>query len=221
MKKFFGKLFYRFEFIEKLYYLIIKPFSFKCSRDYWEKRYKNGGTSGDGSKGRLAIFKAEIINEFIKKNNIETIVEFGCGDGNQLKLAEYKEYKGIDISETAILNCRKLFKNDLSKNFYLDNEFKGGKSQLSISIDVIYHLIEDKIFENHMRKLFEASSKYILIYSSNYNSRQLNHMRHRNFEDWINKNFPNVKKISFIKNKYPYDGNIIDSSVSDFYIYEI
>ena len=221
MKKIAKRLFYNFPFLEKLFYKIIHPFPFPGSSDYWEKWYLNSGNSGDGSYGRLAIFKAEIINEFVKNNNIDTVIELGCGDGNQLKLAKYKEYKGIDISKTAILNCRQLFKNDPSKNFYLDSEYKEGKSKLSISLDVIYHLVEDEIFEKYMRKLFESSSKYVLIYSSNYNSQQINHVRHRNFEDWININIPNAKQIYFIKNKFPYEEDILNGSVSDFYIYEI
>lgn len=43
------------------------------SKLYWEARYKNGGNSGAGSYNKLALFKAEIINEFIKKNNIKSV----------------------------------------------------------------------------------------------------------------------------------------------------
>ncbi len=221
MKKIFIKLFYKFPFLEKLFYKIKYPFSFIDSSSYWEKRYLNSGTSGDGSYGKLAIFKAETINEFVKNNNVDTVIELGCGDGNQLKLAQYKEYIGIDISKTAILNCRQLFKNDPSKKFYLDTEYKKGKSKLSISLDVIYHLVEDEIFEKYMRKLFELSSKYVLIYSSNYNSQQTNHVKHRNFEAWINTNIPKAKKIYFVKNKYPFEEDFLEGSLSDFYIYEI
>jgi len=37
------------------------------SSDYWEKRYLNGGNSGNGSYGRLAHFKAQCINSFISQ----------------------------------------------------------------------------------------------------------------------------------------------------------
>ena len=48
-------------------------------------------------------------------------MEFGCGDGNQLKLAQYPSYSGIDISETALTICRKSFANDTTKKFSLYN----------------------------------------------------------------------------------------------------
>ncbi len=47
---------------------------------YWEKHYKNGGTSGQWSYGPLAIFKAEVINGVIERYGIQRVMEFGCGD---------------------------------------------------------------------------------------------------------------------------------------------
>jgi hypothetical protein len=65
---------------------------FKNSAQYWEDRYVNGMTSGSGSYGRLAEFKAEFLNEFVADHKISSIVEFGCGDGAQLALAAYPKY---------------------------------------------------------------------------------------------------------------------------------
>ena len=79
---------------------------------YWEERYQNGGNSGAGSYNRLAEFKAEIINEFVKKHKINSVIEWGCGDGNQLLFADYMMYIGYDISEKAIEICSKKYKED-------------------------------------------------------------------------------------------------------------
>ena len=87
------------------------------SKDYWEKRYANGGNSGSGSYNNLAKFKAEIINNFINKNKINTVIEWGSGDCNQLTLANYKNYIGYDVSQTAIKICQKKFFNDSTKVF--------------------------------------------------------------------------------------------------------
>ena len=74
------------------------------SKDYWNTRYKTGGNSGAGSYNNLANFKAKIINNFIQKNNIQSIIDYGVGDGNQLKLinTENKIYTGIDVSSIII-----------------------------------------------------------------------------------------------------------------------
>ena len=62
--------FYRL--VERLYLL-----SFPSSQFYCENRYKKGGTSGAGSYDRTARFKADILNSFVKENNIESVIEFG------------------------------------------------------------------------------------------------------------------------------------------------
>src|SRR5680860_621290 len=77
------------------------------SGSYWEKRYKRGGNSGAGSYGRLAQFKADIINKFVKDQSIKTVLEMGSGDGNQLELFNLPHYIGFDISKTSIVHCVK------------------------------------------------------------------------------------------------------------------
>ena len=140
------------------------------SKNYWENRYKRGGNSGAGSYSNLAEFKAEIINEFVRKNSVDLVVEWGSGDGNQLSLAKYKKYLGFDVSATAVNLCREKFKNDTTKNFVWSGEkgFKNTvKGDLSLSLDVIYHLIEDEVFNSYMKQLFDSSKKFVIIYSCN------------------------------------------------------
>ena len=91
---------------------------------YWETRYASGKNSGSGSYGRLAVFKAEIINDFCKKHNINTVIEWGCGDGNQLSLMNYPLYTGLDVSCTVIELCREHYANDKSKKFITRGDYK-------------------------------------------------------------------------------------------------
>ena len=76
-----------------------------------------GGQFRPGSYNRLEEFKAEILNEFVRKHSINTVIEFGSGDGSQLKLAEYPSYIGVDVSRTAIEQTRSLFSGDPTKTF--------------------------------------------------------------------------------------------------------
>jgi len=89
------------------------------SMDYWERRYAQGGTSGSGSYARLAEFKAEVLNAFVQERHIQSVIEFGCGDGNQLSLARYPSYVGLDVSKTAIFLCGRRFAMDSDKSFFL------------------------------------------------------------------------------------------------------
>ena len=85
---------------------------FPGSKQYWIERYEAGRTSGAGSYNELAEFKAEIINAFVVDHGIQTVMDFGCGDGNQLQLANYPDYTGFDVSPRAVDLCRNIFSSD-------------------------------------------------------------------------------------------------------------
>jgi hypothetical protein len=205
---------------------LIRPLFFPGSKKYWDNRYKNGGNSGAGSYGKFAEFKADILNEFIVTNKIQTVIEFGCGDGNQLKLAKYPHYIGVDVSSTAIALCRELFDVKIGggqdKEFICLSDYFGQTAELSLSLDVIYHLVEDDVFDEYMKTLFNASTKYLIVYASNKEEPYIRgtHVRHRKFTDWIETHKPNWKLIQHIPNKYPYNGDHTTGSFADFYIFQ-
>ena len=194
------------------------------SKMYWETRYIKNKNSGPGSYGRLAKFKAEIINNFVTKHNIQNIIEFGCGDGNQLSYYKFKNYTGIDVSKTALDICKEKFENDSSKKFIELDNYNGQKADLSMSIDVIFHLVEDEIFHIYMQNLFYSSNRYVIIYSSNnanLNSKGAKHVKHRCFTDWIRTNKANWNMLDKIENKYTTSlPNTTNKSFSDFFIFE-
>lgn len=193
------------------------------SKEYWENRYKQNGTSGSGSYGRLCDFKATVINDFITKKNIKSVVEFGCGDGNQLSKLACNTYTGYDVSESIILKNIVRFQQETSKSFYLYDKYNGEKYDLSLSLDVIFHLVENDVFEEYMNKLFDSSNKYVIIYSSNgeVKTKLSEHLLDRNFTDWVYDNQPNFRLIQKIENPYPYDINdSCNTSISDFYIFQ-
>jgi hypothetical protein len=196
---------------------------FKNSSEYWENRYKNGGNSGTGSYNQLAQFKATILNKFVEENNINSVVELGCGDANQLKMFKFQNYTGYDISQTILKMCSETFAQDDSKQFQHISDFSPKETDLIMSLDVIYHLVENNVFESHMQTLFGAKNKRVVIYSSNYNDdfdeAKPIHVRHRKFTDWIEKNAPNFKLDQYIPNQHPYKGDETVGSLADFYFY--
>lgn len=193
------------------------------SKTYWEERYQRNLTSGCGSYGRLSEYKASVINEFIDEFAIESVVEFGCGDGNQLKQIKCKKYVGYDVSQCVINKCKALFAFDTGKTFDLYENYGGTQYDLSLSLDVIYHLVEDNVFNEYMIKLFNAASKYVIIYSSNGDifTEHATHILDRHFTNWIITNRKDFMLYKHIKNKYPYTpANPDQTSVSDFFIYK-
>lgn len=183
---------------------------------YWENRYKTGGNSGAGSYGILAEYKANVINSFIHDNNVTSIIDFGVGDGNQLRLinTENINYYGIDVSQTVIEKLQQIFKDDKSKKFYLDKDFdRSIKAELVLSCDVLYHLIDTNTFNLYLDNLFRFSEKFVIIYAKDINENLARHVKFRKFTDIIKNKYPEWTLIKHTKNKYP------DLSPSDFYIY--
>lgn len=208
--------------IKKVLTKIKKKLSFRGSGYYWEERYKKGGNSGPGSYAHLAEFKAEVINDFVKNNQVNSVIEFGCGDGNQLKYFEFQHYTGFDVSTEAIKNIKETFINDSSKEFYHLSEYANHKSDLALSLDVIFHLVEDNTFEEYMIRLFSSANKFVIIYSSDSDVQypiQSIHVKHRKFSNWIHNQKIPFKLNQRINNKYPYDGTN-ETSYSDFFVFE-
>jgi hypothetical protein len=201
---------------------VLRGTSFKNSAHYWDRRYRKGGTSGAGSHNRLARFKADFLNGFVEENQISSVIEYGSGDGGQLKLARYPSYIGVDVSETAVEMCRETFRNDTSKRFENpDAVAKGTMADLSLSLDVIYHLVEDSVFETYMQQMFESARRFVIAYSSNVDQGwPAKHVRHREFTRWVAQNKPEWRLQSTIKNAYPYDpADPEQTSFADFYVF--
>ena len=201
--------------------LLRQRVQFGGSVRYWENRYAQGYTSGLGSYGEAAQIKADFINDWVKTNGVSSVTEFGCGDGNQLSFAEYPTYVGLDVSRTAISLCKKRFSNNKTKSFYLYdgdcfvNNAALFRSDLVLSLDVIYHLVEDDVFHTYMCHLFDAGERYVVIYSTNcpYTGSPP-HVRHRNFSLWVRSNCPEWQLIRHRS------GPRSEASQADFFVYE-
>jgi SAM-dependent methyltransferase len=199
------------------------PPGFTDSAEYWEQRYATGGNSGAGSYNKLAVFKAEVINGFVQDCAIKSVIEYGCGDGNQLKLARYPAYLGFDVSQTAVRLCQESFKTDASKSFRLMETCAGERADLALSLDVIYHLVEDSVFEAYMRQLFGSADRYVIIYSSNTDDntgREAAHVRHRQFTKWVADHMLHWKLVKHVRNRYPSPDDHRKGSFAEFYVYQ-
>lgn len=198
-------------------------FPFDGVGSYWERRYAKGGNSGAGSFGRLAYFKADTINNLVDELSIQSIIEFGFGDGNQLSLYNLPDYTGFEISRTALDQCRKKFKNDPRKKFLSIEDYTNQTADATMSIDVIYHLVQDDVFHTYMHRLFTSARSYVIVYSDNTEdtpTAELPHIRHRKFTNWVDTYQPQWRLLRKIVNKYPYNGNPEETSFADFYIFK-
>jgi SAM-dependent methyltransferase len=172
--------------------LLRQRMAYRDSANFWEGTYAQGGTSGNGSYGPLGAGKSRFLNELVSVRAVRSVIEFGCGDGNQLALADYPGYIGLDVSRTAIGLCQRRFAGDPTKSFFLYDGAcftdRAGvfSAELALSLDVVYHLTEDAVFETYLRHLFAAGRRLVVIYSTNTEiSGTAPQVRHRRFTPWV------------------------------------
>jgi SAM-dependent methyltransferase len=189
---------------------VVSGARFRGSRDYWERRYEAGGDSGVGSSGALATFKADFLNRFVEREGIASVIELGCGDGRQLGLTRYPRYVGLDVAHDAIRRCAKTFADDDTKSFFLydpdcfvDRAGIFG-ADLALSLDVVFHLVEDAVFEQHMHHLFAAGHRFVVVYSSDHDGPGMAaHVRHRHVSGWVAANLPAWERTETVENPHP------------------
>ncbi|MDR1080370.1 MAG: hypothetical protein LBQ79_05290 [Deltaproteobacteria bacterium] len=194
------------------------------TKDYWNERYAAGGNSGAGSYGRLAEFKAGILNGFIADHGIGDMAELGCGDGNQLGLVKVDRYTGYDISAKAVELCSSRYRDDGTKKFKVYNPARPpkDKAELAVSLDVVYHLLEDETYSSYMRDLFAISGRFVAIYSCNTDSQAdiALHLHPHRFTDWVEGNLPDWTLCGYLPNRYPLLPESPDeTSFADFFFF--
>lgn len=204
---------------------------FPGSQMYWERHYARCGTSGNGSEGAFAQFKASVLNEFVAEKNIDSVIEFGCGDGQQLALAKYPRYLGLDVSPTVLRWTMRTFADDPAKSFLLyDPELFVDPANLitadlALSLDVIYHLVEDDVYETHLRHVFSSAHRFVVLFTSDADSltmveRLAPHVRHRSVLRDVAGRFPKWWLRNRIPHLYPYRGANTETSFAEFFVYE-
>lgn len=160
-------------------------------REAWEHRYAQGRDSGAGSRGERAQRKAVYINELIAREGIGSVVDYGCGDGAQLKLLEVPDYLGIDVSPTAIARCiqrhpdKQFLVYDPSTSLSIDVH-----ADLALSMDVMFHLVDDRDFRLYVLRLFRSARRFVCIHATDFDEEPRKHVRHRHWTPYVAKHFP-------------------------------
>lgn len=151
--------------------------------DYWNDRYLDGKYgSGPGSRGAEAERKAAFVNALVEEHHVNRVIDWGCGDGEVARLIRSRRYIGLDVSEVAIALCgehaplprRTWYRFDGSRAPKLP---PGG---LALSLDVIFHLTDDRLYRRHLKLVF-GSAPLVCIHSSNFDEAGEFHVLHREF----------------------------------------
>lgn len=173
--------------------------------NYWEHRYSSGGSSGAGSRGRLAKYKARFINRYA----IGSVFDLGCGDGFVASLLN-ADYIGTDPSSAAVEMARKAGLNVV--DFSADVE-----ADTVLSIDVLQHLVDEDEYRSYMARLFASARKKVIIYapcSEQQPPRCAPHVRFRDFRAEVP--WPLAYHEA---NPYAFKGDPQHETYSEFFVY--
>ena len=216
-----GKRLFPFLYAMKLWPRIKHCLPFNSSK-YWESRYAAGGNSGAGSRGHLAQYKADFLNTFFEQHSISTVVEWGAGDGYQAGLLQIEHYTGLDVSTTAVAHCRQLHVRSPHLHFYGVNEVNSISAQVALSLDVLYHLIENRVYKAYLDRLFASAQLYVVIYACDREGGNFaKHVKPRKFTRDVAKRFPNWELILHEPNPFPLEQRgAEEGSWSDFFVYK-
>ena len=193
---------------------------------YWEARYARGGNSGEGSYGRLGGLQGERTERFHSRAR--------RAERHRIRIAatainchcyECPAYTGLDISRSALLRCIERFRDDSTKSFFLFDAdcFRDASGRfaadVSVSLDVIFHLVDDRVFEAYMAHACEAAQRYLILYTTDYDRPSTGHERPRAVSKWMQSR-PDFVLVKRIPNPFP--GTQDEQYVSDaeFLIYE-
>lgn len=158
---------------------------------YWERRYRDGRTSGAGSEGDEGQYKADYVSDLIHNRHIESVIDWGCGDGQVLERMrlEGAEYLGVDVSLTIVNRMREKFSE---YEFITPVPGMNGLTwELGLSMDVLFHLPDDADYFEYLDRLFGHATRFVVIYSTNYaGGRTARHVFRREFTPDIAERFP-------------------------------
>lgn len=159
---------------------------------YWERRYRDGRTSGAGSEGDEGAYKAAYISDFIAAHEVQRVIDWGCGDGQVLAQIDLHgaKYLGTDVSPTA-RDLAQSRRPELSFVPPSDIIANGVTADLGLSMDVLFHLPYMNDYLEYLDRLFGTSTAFVVIYSTNYaGGRTAHHVYRREFTPDIAELFP-------------------------------
>ena len=159
---------------------------------YWDRRYRDGRTSGAGSEGAEGAYKAAYVSKFMADHKVATVVDWGCGDGQVLELVKLPKgtsYTGVDVSQIIVDRMRKKFPQH---RFFgpTDDHAWEDAYRMSMSMDVLFHLPDDRDYFEYLDHLFNSATRHVVIYATDTpDGRTARHVFRRKFTDDIAERF--------------------------------
>jgi len=180
---------------------------------FFEKIYKEkvfvigheepASLSGPGSFPENVVHYLLFLKEFIEKNNVSSVVDFGCGDFKMYKNFSWDNinYIGIDVSQTAINIAKKNEKKNIK--FLHKETIALPKADLLLIKDVFGHWLprnSTTAFSNELGDQSTVITDFLNINKNNFKFIVIVDGLEGAIEKYFPKDFKYLEKImSFVK----------------------
>jgi 2-polyprenyl-3-methyl-5-hydroxy-6-metoxy-1,4-benzoquinol methylase len=138
--------------------IMLLEYSTNC---FWNERYSTGIISGLGSIGLYREYKWSIISNL--SNDLDDIIDIGCGDLSFWEGRDCKNYTGTDVSNVVIERNRKVRPNWKFIASSFDKYIEGISSKVVLCLDTLFHVLSEKVFEETLKNLSLYSTQWIFI----------------------------------------------------------
>lgn len=136
--------------------------------DYWDQRYRSGGSSGRGSIGEEREWKWSVIDSYVR--DLDDVVDIGCGDLSfweirKERLPEGFRYFGLDVSAAVVDRNRTQYPG---WRFHVGNAkdpIPGLHGRVVLCLDVLFHVLDDVAYTRILENLARYSSEWIIVSS--------------------------------------------------------
>jgi SAM-dependent methyltransferase len=137
--------------------LLTNTFNRIYAEGTWGRDVAGKGVSGTGSTLEITREYRAYVEDFIKKHNVKSVVDAGCGDWNFSSAIDWNgaSYLGVDIASDVIATVRARHEKANVKFRVGDITDELPAADLLISKDVLQHLsnkLVHNFIENNLRK---------------------------------------------------------------------
>jgi SAM-dependent methyltransferase len=135
------------------------------NRDFWNDRYETNieKGSGPGSRNKNLELKRQIVSHYIKKYQIESILDLGCGDIELIRDLDIKNYYGVDISDVVIKRNQTIRPDLVFERSNICNMLFTENADMVLCLDVLIHQKSYADYEAVIRTALDRAGKLALI----------------------------------------------------------
>jgi len=195
--------------------------------EYWNERFKLRKNVGWGSHPKSNWYKQkkDAVRRVLDKDNVLKVLDICCGDCKFIaELPQFQnnsiEYVGIEPTKSIYNQITKEFPDKTFLNITIPELIKTTMNEefdLIICYDMLFHLVDDKLYDDFIKWMFNRKTKFVIVSYSDVPEKiqksEAGHYIPRNF-------YKNIQSIGYWW-KRSFDANSTEDKTLKLHIFEV